>query len=933
MTGSPADESRLVDLLVRAVDLRERGQTVDLDDLCCDRPDLVGLVRQAIAAHDRVSGAFPLPADGETDPMLGRLLGERYRVVRRVGMGAMGTVFAAFDPNLGRHVAIKVVEPYVLQDPERRARFRREAQAVAALRHPGIVAVHDHGDGELPFLVMDLVPGLDLEQLLEWRTPHASGDAAAAPLLAAFAAAAAREAEHHPATFAPQDFLPDALFWRQPWPAVAARIALGIAQALAHAHSHGVLHRDVKPGNVRVKPDGSVVLLDFGLARLPEQGSLTREGALLGTLAYMAPEQVRGDPSAMSPRSDVYGLGATLYRLLTDTTPFLGEPAALMKQVLWDDPPPVRRRAPGVPRDLAAICHKAIEKRPADRYGSAAEMAADLAAFLDFRPVVAAAPSAFTRVWRRVRRRPERASAIALLTISLPLALWIGRRAAQAAERTRRDANAARCAVPALVTIEGFNPAYSIGELRHPNADGVGAALQRLSRVLSADPDDVEALVLRAMLYLDSGRGPDGVADLRSLLAGRAGSPMAAEVLRRLATGTPWLAADWRTRLLEGLPAPATAFDCYLRAYLELRAGRYGSCLDDLERALELDASFVPSWHLLPLARLGAGDFVAAAEAARRVEGILGRPTARTQHVLGLELQVAGRLAEAAAACRHSLELCPDQYGPLQNLAGCLHKLGLYADARAVVERALAVRPDAIPSWRTRLQILRDEGNTEEIQALVARFRTPDGGPWWLALELGTMALTKAIRQLASEPEDFARQCAEAAELLGTALAGMDRQTMARELAQAQTLRKIAAQLQAGDLARASGQLLLALGDRAPDPGILRDAALLRLRAGGDDGAGEFLLRQARRLAPQDPLTGEVFIEVMLEAGQHLAATQAWRDCFAAHQSARAADLRARILAAASAGPGRGATDDLVKLLAEPASAGGSPDAVPVRAR
>lgn len=278
--------------------------------------------------------------------------------VAPLGGGAMGSVFRARQDELGRLVAVKVLRPELARDAELVERFAREARILATLEHPGIVSVHYAGQAECgPYYVMRFVEGQGVARALE--------------------GAAALE---------------------------VARVFRDAARALAEAHARGVLHRDVKPDNLLLGADGRPVWVDFGLAssaRVPSEGA--SEAALCGTPDYLAPELLAGQPASRA--SDVYALGATLYRVLTGRVPFpadsLGEKLRAIRE---DDPPLPRALRPEVPRELQAICLKALERAPADRYASAEELARDLERWLAGDAVIALPARAQRLLRRKVSR-------------------------------------------------------------------------------------------------------------------------------------------------------------------------------------------------------------------------------------------------------------------------------------------------------------------------------------------------------------------------------------------------------------------------------------------------------------------------------------------------------------------------------------------------
>jgi serine/threonine-protein kinase len=275
-----------------------------------------------------------------------RSFGGRFETQRRIARGGMADVFLARDTLLDRPVALKVLFPEFATDRAFVERFRREAQSAANLSHPNIVSVYDWGEEDgTYYIVMEYVEGRSLAQIVRDEGP----------------------------------LLPDR----------AADIATDIAAALGFAHRNGVIHRDVKPGNVLISPLGQVKVTDFGIARaVTTQDNLTQTGTVMGTATYFSPEQARGE--AVDPRSDVYSLGVVLYELLTGTPPFTGDnPVSVAYKHVQEQAEPPTRVNRAIPAALEAVVMKALAKNPANRYASADELAADLRRFRDGRPVLA----------------------------------------------------------------------------------------------------------------------------------------------------------------------------------------------------------------------------------------------------------------------------------------------------------------------------------------------------------------------------------------------------------------------------------------------------------------------------------------------------------------------------------------------------------------
>ena len=262
---------------------------------------------------------------------IGTILGGRYRLVELLGEGGMATIFRAVDTQLGRDVAVKLLRPEYLRDPDFSSRFRQEAQNAASLNHPNVVSVYDYGeDPDGPYIVMEFVDGEDLATIL-----RRNGS------------------------------LP---------PPQAARIAAAVARALAAAHARGIVHRDVKPGNVLIGRDGRVKVVDFGIARAVAEAQMTLPGTTLGSVHYFSPEQARGETA--TNESDIYALGIVLFEMLTGTRPWEGDSAAsvALARLSGPVPDPVLVR-PSLPTDLAAITRKALAPLPIDRFASATSMA------------------------------------------------------------------------------------------------------------------------------------------------------------------------------------------------------------------------------------------------------------------------------------------------------------------------------------------------------------------------------------------------------------------------------------------------------------------------------------------------------------------------------------------------------------------------------
>jgi hypothetical protein len=348
-----------------------------------------------------------------------------------LGRGGWGVVFLAHDPVLGREVALKVPRPEVAIVPGFAERFAREARAAAGLNHPNLVPVYEVGsDGVVRFLVSAYCPG---DTLAAWL-----------------------RRSNEPVPFD-----------------TAAALIATLAEAVQHAHDRGIVHRDLKPSNILLEPAGTATatadapgaasgwlgfiprVTDFGLAKLlfddPGTGR-TLTGAVMGTAAYMAPEQALGRSKDVGPHADVYGLGAIFYEVLTGRPPFQGETdLEILQHVQSDEPMTPSRLRHGLPRDLETICLRCLRKEPDKRFPSAGELARDLRRYLDRRPIRSRPVGQIERLWRLCRRRPGLAGLTAavaallmIVTVGSTLSSLHQRDLAMAADRARQAEASAR---------------------------------------------------------------------------------------------------------------------------------------------------------------------------------------------------------------------------------------------------------------------------------------------------------------------------------------------------------------------------------------------------------------------------------------------------------------------------------------------------------
>ncbi len=403
--------SELTAMCLRFEEAREKGESLTAEELCAGRPDLLPLLKQrlaALAALEPFGVAERWPATGGGGPTGGGPLGlpPGYEVTGELGRGGMGVVYRARQAALNRDVALKVVLGGGMASPLTRVRFLREAESLARLNHPNVVQVYEVGEaGGTLYFAMELVEGGPLAERL----------------------AGEPQAPRH-----------------------AAEMAERLARGVQAAHAAGVVHRDLKPGNVLLTADGTPKITDFGLAKwLGDDDGHTRTGDIMGTPSYMAPEQAEGRRE-IGTAADVWALGVILYEMLTGRPPFKGATRLeTMEQVRLREPVSPRALNPGVPRDLETITLKCLAKDPGRRYAGAGELADDLRRWIDGVPILARPAGPAERAWKWVARNPlpTALAAAVIAGLSAVLAVTLSYNAAlgkEVKDRTRAEGDARR---------------------------------------------------------------------------------------------------------------------------------------------------------------------------------------------------------------------------------------------------------------------------------------------------------------------------------------------------------------------------------------------------------------------------------------------------------------------------------------------------------
>jgi tetratricopeptide (TPR) repeat protein len=683
--------------------------------------------------------------------------GLRYHILRPHAQGGLGVVSVARDAELGREVAFKEMQARYAEDAAQRGRFVREAEITGGLEHPGVVPVYGlgrHADGR-PYYAMRFVRGESLQDAL--RKLHA-GEAGYTlrGLLTRFVA---------------------------------------VCNAVAYAHSRGVLHRDLKRANVMLGPYGETLVVDWGLAKVvgrepaadtsseltlqppSGEGSLTQAGAAMGTPAFMSPEQARGEIAELRPATDVYSLGATLYAVLTGRPPVQGrDTAEVLEKVRQGDWPPPRQVSASVPRALDAVCRKAMALRPADRYGTALELAADIERWLADEPVSAWREPWPTRAGRWVRRhRTKVAAAVAASFVALLLGgaglLWQQRQQARQREELDRRVAAAEAALQRVSELqaagrwaeaevvleqaderlgesgppelrrrlettrgdlelvsrlEGLRPKLGsrtpVGDSFDPRKTDRGYEAVFKEAGLGVPRDDPEATAHRVAASSVTEMLVAALDDWAAAAEG-ARRAWALEVARR-ADPDPWRhrlrdPAAWQdkealAKLVREAPSQAVT------PALAAAVGNRLQGTADGERLLRSALDLRPGdyWLNIKFSEiLTASGRAAEAESYARAALVL-RPDAWVSHNnLGFVLELDGRLAQAESCLRKAIDLDPKHAVTHGNLGTVLEGQGKLEEAAACARKAIELDPELAWAHANLGSVLERQGKLEEAAA------------------------------------------------------------------------------------------------------------------------------------------------------------------------------------------------------------------------
>jgi serine/threonine protein kinase/Flp pilus assembly protein TadD len=777
--SSEGTDALLADLIEEITDKLRTGAAVDVEVYVARYPERAEQIRELLPALELLAVAGSSPANGEPapggPPLPSGVLGD-FRLLREVGRGGMGIVYEAEQLSLRRRVALKVLPFAGMLDPRALQRFHNEAQAAACLHHTNIVPVHFVGSERgVNFYAMQFIDGQTLAALIEQQRQGATtaeattayqppGAPAAAPEETTVAQAATRSGSG--SKRGREDF-------RQ-----VAQLGVQAAEALDHAHQAGIVHRDIKPANLMLDVRGNLWVTDFGLAHVQHgEASLTMTGDLVGTLRYMSPEQALAKRVVIDHRTDVYSLGATLYELLTLRPAFDGKDRQeLLRQIAFEEPPQPRRLDRGIPAELETIVLKAMEKNPAERYGTAQELADDLRRWLEDQPIRARRPSLVQRARKWGRRHKALVRAMTALVLVLLLVggalLWreqlqraaVERGAESSLERAEFLQERGRWdeALAVLALTEGQLEGHGLGTLRRRVAQKKqdvemrgrleNAFLQKAASGKATPFDDAGADRLYAEAF--AGYGLDVAALSSEEVAQRV---RASAISTHLIAGLDdWAGIKDRLRKGSGTSLRAAADladdDPWRRGLREAATRGDGAALERLAEQPGARSQPAVNQVLLASALGGVRRWGAAARLLRRAQqdhpadfwinfklayslsehqppdwtevvaflraALALRPQSPVAwNNLGVVLHEQKRLGEAVAACRQAIKLKPDYAEAHYNLGNALYDQKKPDEAVAAYKKATKFKPDYAEAYNNLSLALYQQNKLDEAVA------------------------------------------------------------------------------------------------------------------------------------------------------------------------------------------------------------------------
>jgi serine/threonine protein kinase/tetratricopeptide (TPR) repeat protein len=743
------DDSRVIEALEAYVQALETGAQPNRAAFLARYPDIAGVLAGCLDGLDFVHGTgHQLPPSAPESAVSGHAasglpLGD-FCLIREIGRGGMGVVYEAEQMSLGRRVALKVLPFAAALDDKQLRRFKNEAQAAAHLHHQNIVPVYAIGcERAVHFYAMQYIEGQTLAQVIadlrlqNAELPKEAKDRTSqAPTLAQNGQPAALQSKicNQQSAIAPtppvgalstERSTTGRAFFR-----AVASLGQQAAEGLDYAHELGVIHRDVKPANLLLDSRGKIWITDFGLAHCQSQAGLTMSGDLVGTLRYMSPEQALAKRVLVDHRTDIYSLGATLYELLTGEPVFAGhDRQELLRQIAFEDPKPLRRREKLIPGELETIVLKALEKNPADRYGTAKEMAEDLHRFVKDEPIQARRPSLARRgkQWCRRHKTLTSTAAAMLIVLAACVGYMLTDRASRLAKIEQQVAEALAGARTAIQAGDLNLARERVAEAQgHLGTEGQQLPVQRAAsdRILKEiETRKADEGRFRQFLILAS-----EAQDKMSFTPISGGDVVAKEALHIYRV---LQADDWLARLDDSYLSTVQKAQVRETAYVTLVSlADFGVRWSDqdsktVERSQDLlrraQAFHEPTrafYFVRSRYHTRKGNAVETAEDVRRFQAAPAK-TAWDYYLPGHTAGINGDLNEAIRSYRAALDLQPNHYNSLYFLADrfTTEKINRIPEAIQLFTACIALRQDNMFAYSNRAECYEKLGQMDDAEA------------------------------------------------------------------------------------------------------------------------------------------------------------------------------------------------------------------------
>jgi tetratricopeptide (TPR) repeat protein len=711
------------------IDAQLRGQNPDINDLVKQYPEFEDRIRQRIQNFQRINGLFDClmqADDSDFAPeiaehnLIGQTLGD-FKILSMIGTGGMGAVFLAHQISLDRDVALKVISDISGARKKSVERFGREAKVLAKISHPNIVPIYEVGqEGPYSYFAMEYVKGVSLNRVIDAVRKAPASQKASNVMSKCLAGGCVCVDEQAEAGDNGAEIDTDYII-------NISRVIISIASALDYAHKQGVLHRDVKPSNILIKPDGTAKLVDFGLARAETQQTITMTGEFFGTPTYVSPEQIRR-PETVDCRSDVYSLAATYYECLTLRPPFEGDTVnETLTRVISRPVVPPKKYCPRLSTDFNTVLLHALEKSPEDRYQTAAGFAADIENVLDFKPITAKRPSITQRTYKTLRRNPLKFVMVVVCILVIVLGYFLFCNYTQKRNKAmarKLEAIAAGYFVSGdyVEALRYYKKAIAQYPFNAATYSEIGTCYQQLKQypkaieaykqAIAIEPDYTIAIGALAGIYYSQGRYDDALEMYEKVIKIKP-NPQTYRMIGLLLdiTGRCEEAVEAFRNAIKTNPKDAIAYNDLGTVYFKLN--RAEEAIKAFEKAKEIDPNCAFAYNNLGSFYYNSGKYEKAIELFTKATNL--EPKFYLAYInLGLAHSTLRNYPEAANAYKRAIELNPKDAIIFNNFGFALERSGHPKEAEEVYKKAIKIDPNCFEAYNNLGLIYSDSNNYRE---------------------------------------------------------------------------------------------------------------------------------------------------------------------------------------------------------------------------